>query len=161
VDFRASVNPDIVHDLNTFPYPFGDNQFDKIYASHIMEHLTNHIRFMEEIYRISKPGAEVIIRVPHFSGRSAWYDPTHVRAYSYYQFKYFSSQFRDHYGQCDFEITDVKLRYSRFHDRFWPVKLLAAVVNWLANLNVGICERAWCYWVGGFSEVFIRLEVVK
>ncbi|HPD46085.1 MAG TPA: class I SAM-dependent methyltransferase [Anaerohalosphaeraceae bacterium] len=84
VDFREYVKPTIVHDLNNFPYPLDDNMFDKVYASHVMEHLTDHIRFMEEIYRVSKSNAEIIIRVPHFSGRSAWCDPTHLRAYSYY-----------------------------------------------------------------------------
>ena len=42
------VNLDIVdyggnqiHDINTFPYPFPENNFDEIYASHILEHIVN------------------------------------------------------------------------------------------------------------------------
>lgn len=161
VDFRASVAPDILHDLNTFPYPFDDEQLDKIYASHIMEHLRDHIRFMEELYRVAKPNAQVIIRVPHFSGRSAWCDPTHVRAYSLYQFRYYSAGFRDHYGNCDFAVESVQLRYTRFHDRFLPVRIAAAIINRLAAWGPDFCERTWCYGVGGFSEVYATLKVKK
>ena len=68
VDFREEVNPTIIHNLFNFPYPFEDDSFDVIYASHIMEHMKDNISFMEELYRIAKPNAKVIIRVPHFSG---------------------------------------------------------------------------------------------
>lgn len=30
VDISAGHNPDIVHDLNKFPYPFKDNEFEFI-----------------------------------------------------------------------------------------------------------------------------------
>jgi predicted SAM-dependent methyltransferase len=71
---------DIIWDLNKFPWPFGDNEFDEIYAAHILEHLNDTVRAMEEIWRISKRGAKVIIKVPHFS--TTWFgNPTHVQAF--------------------------------------------------------------------------------
>ncbi len=110
VDFRPEVHPTIVHNLFNFPYPFEDNYFDVVYASHIMEHMKDNVEFMEEIYRIAKSGAKVIIRVPHFSGRSAWCDPTHLRAYSYYQFYYYLSNSRDHYGNCEFKVKKSRVK---------------------------------------------------
>ncbi len=89
VDIRPETKPTLVHDLSVFPYPLDDNSFDVIYISHVLEHLHDNIRVMEEIYRIAKPNAKVIVRVPHYSGRSAWGDPTHVRAMNLNTLKFF------------------------------------------------------------------------
>src|SRR3989304_8399998 len=72
IDFNKKMKPTVAHDLNKFPYPFPKNYFDKIYASHIIEHLKDTVRAMEELYRIAKPNASVIVRVPHFSSKDAW-----------------------------------------------------------------------------------------
>ena len=160
VDCRTDIKPDVVHDLAQYPYPFSDDSFDKIYASHVLEHLPDNIRFMEEIYRIGKPGGTAIIRVPHFSGRSAWCDPTHLRAYSYYQFTYYSPNSRDRYGNCNYVIEKVQLHYIRFPNNV-AAKALNGFFNFFANLNVNICEKLWCYWVGGFSEIYVGLRIVK
>ncbi|MFT5295183.1 MAG: SAM-dependent methyltransferase [Colwellia sp.] len=162
IDFAEEVNPTILYDLFKFPYPFENDTFDKVYASHIMEHMKDNIEFMEEIYRISKPDAEVIIRVPHFSGRSAWCDPTHLRAYSYYQFYYYgSSETASKYGNCEFKVNDIQLRYTRFPHGFFVTKILSPIINYLANLNLKLCEKLWCYWVGGFSEIIVKLQTIK
>lgn len=162
VDFRPEVSPTIIHNLFNFPYPFEDSSFDVIYASHIMEHMKDNIEFMEEIYRIAKPHAKVIIRVPHFSGRSAWCDPTHLRAYSYYQFYYYYSyDSGDHYANCEFKVNKVKLRYTRFSHGLFVDKILSPIINFLANSNIKLCEKTWCYWVGGFSEIYVELETIK
>jgi predicted SAM-dependent methyltransferase len=43
-----------IHNINSYPYPFGDNYFDEIYASHILEHLYNFHNSITELYRILK-----------------------------------------------------------------------------------------------------------
>lgn len=58
LDMNARVHPDVIHNLNTFPYPFKKNQFNKIIADNIFEHLNDIPKILEEIYRISKPGAQ-------------------------------------------------------------------------------------------------------
>ena len=126
-----------------------------------MQTVFENIEFMEEIYRIAKPNAKVIIRVPHFSGRSAWCDPTHLRAYSYYQFYYYSSNSRDKYGNCEFNVNKVELRYTRFPHGFFVSKIVSPVINFFANLNIKFCEKVWCYWVGGFSKIYVELEAIK
>lgn len=160
VDFRSETVPDIVHDLSEYPYPLEESSYDVVYASHILEHLPDNIRFMEEVYRICKHDGKVIIRVPHFSGRSAWCDPTHLRAYSYYQFYYYGDS-TDHYGDCFFDVNNFKLCYTRFPHGFFVTKMLSPTINFFASLNPKICEKTWCYWVGGFSEIIIEMRPVK
>lgn len=162
VDFRPEVNPTVVHNLSDFPYPFKDSSFDVIYASHILEHILDQVACMSELYRILKPGGTAIVRVPHYSGRSAWCDPTHQRAYSYYQFYYYDKDFRDHYGECDFKVKKVQLRYIRFvNHRNIAARIANRIVNFFANLNPKFCEKVWCYWVGGFSEIYVELKARK
>jgi len=67
LDWQSIVEPDINHDLNTFPYPFQDNSFELVEASHILEHLDRPFEVMKELHRILKPGGRLLIRVPHFS----------------------------------------------------------------------------------------------
>lgn len=46
LDFLKMDGVDVVHNLNKFPYPFEDNQFDEVYASHILEHLDDLAKVM-------------------------------------------------------------------------------------------------------------------
>jgi len=41
LDYLDGQGVDVVHDLEKFPYPFKDNTFDKVLASHIIEHVSN------------------------------------------------------------------------------------------------------------------------
>ena len=49
VDSNPESDADIIHDLNKFPYPFHDNEFDVIRCIDILEHLDDVVRVMEEI----------------------------------------------------------------------------------------------------------------
>jgi predicted SAM-dependent methyltransferase len=55
---------DVVHNLNKYPWPFKKDHFDYVYASHVLEHLSSIIDPMEEIWRITKPDAKVLVNSP-------------------------------------------------------------------------------------------------
>ena len=46
-------------------YPAKDNSFDFIFFNHVLEHIPNDVKALEEIYRITKPGGMVMIGVPN------------------------------------------------------------------------------------------------
>jgi len=75
--------------------PFPDNSADEIYASHIIEHLSNTIFIMKEIYRVLKPGSIITIRVPQFNTPVAIADPSHKTFWSFDKFKYFCKGFTE------------------------------------------------------------------
>jgi len=56
-----STKPDVVV-ANNEPYPFESNYFDAVYLGHVLEHIKwdSLPQFMDEIVRISKPGANVL-----------------------------------------------------------------------------------------------------
>lgn len=80
VDAFEICKPDVLHDLNKFPYPFSDNSADLITAFHVMEHLEDWWGAVGECARILKPGGRLEIRVPDPSSSTAitYRDHLHV-----------------------------------------------------------------------------------
>ncbi|MEM7108818.1 MAG: methyltransferase domain-containing protein [Bacteroidota bacterium] len=46
--------------------PFGADHFDAVMCNHVMEHVDDDIKAMQEIYRVLKPGGWAIMQVPFF-----------------------------------------------------------------------------------------------
>jgi predicted SAM-dependent methyltransferase len=69
----------IVHNLTHFPYPFEDNSVDAIFSSHFAEHLDGFERakFMDECWRILKPGGKMRLIHPYYKSVRAVQDFTH------------------------------------------------------------------------------------
>jgi len=69
------------------------------------------IKFMDECYRILKPGGKLTILTPYYSSMRAVQDPTHTRSMCEASFLYFNRQWRidnklDHYNiMCDFDFN--------------------------------------------------------
>lgn len=56
-DFKRPTKAKYVRwNLNKYPYPFKDKEFDFVIAAHIAEHLDDPLRFCQEIQRIGKRG---------------------------------------------------------------------------------------------------------
>lgn len=55
--------PNILHDLNR-GIPFKDNEVEEVYCSHLLEHVKNPYFILDEIYRVCKNRAGVVIIVP-------------------------------------------------------------------------------------------------
>lgn len=92
-----------------------DNSVDEFLLSHVIEHIHETLPFMQELYRIAKPGAKMTIRTPYGSSDDAWEDQTHVRPYFINSFLYFSqpAYWRADYGyRGDWQIKEIALRAS-------------------------------------------------
>ena len=46
--------------------PFEDDYFDVALCNHVLEHVTDDLKAMREIYRVLKPGGWAIMQVPFF-----------------------------------------------------------------------------------------------
>jgi predicted SAM-dependent methyltransferase len=75
--------PDVLHDLETFPWPWEDNSIKEIRLNHVLEHLGQitsvYLRIIKEIYRICAADADIYIAVPYPRHDDFLNDPTHVR----------------------------------------------------------------------------------
>src|SRR5258708_21691578 len=84
VDSAPECQPDLVVDLETFPWPWRDNSVSEIQLIHTLEHLgrepETYLRIWQEIWRVTEGGARIHITVPHPRHDNFMHDPTHVRA---------------------------------------------------------------------------------
>ena len=116
--------PDLLFDLETFPYPWKDNSVKEIEMRHVLEHLGQqteiYLKIIQEIYRICQPEAKVHITVPHHRSDRFYHDPTHVRPITPVGLSMFSQRLNKEwqaqgkaftllalYLDVDFELTHV------------------------------------------------------
>jgi SAM-dependent methyltransferase len=151
VDRNPNTSADVIADLDQFPYPFADSSFEQVRALHVIEHVGDVIRTMEEFHRLAARGGRVVIVTPHYTDFSSFCDPTHKWHLNSFSLRYFGEDNAGfgYYSAARFrEIsTHVKLlafwRYlgfellvnsSRRFRRFWEFYLCyivrGKVIEW-------------------------------
>lgn len=153
VDRVAATGPDVVHDLEVFPWPFEDNSFDEVRMKDVIEHLADIVRTMEEVHRISKPGAQVEIVTPHYSCPNSWTDPTHKHHLGYFSFDYFTRANEwDFYTGARFSLAKRYLKFfGNLKNNHW---------QWIANRWPRFYEEHLA-WVAPAWYIWVILKVEK
>jgi len=131
VDYSDRHDADVIHNLNVFPYPFMDEEFDEVYLDNVLEHLNDPMRVMEEIHRISKLGGQVKVIVPYFRSVWAFIDPTHqhffaVDSFAYYDPEHFICQ------KYDYVKTRFKVERVIFNETLssrWVKRMIIKLAN--------------------------------
>lgn len=167
VDFNKEVKADVYHDLDKFPYPFKDRQFEVILLDNTLEHVKDIFKCIDELWRISKPNAQILIYTPHFSGIYASKHLAHYHQFGIGSFDIYKkvsgldSGFNgERYGKARFEIIKQKLIY--FHHKGAEMRFLSKIpINWMFNFS-----RMWQLFLEKFSflrfdEVYYELKTIK
>lgn len=94
LDLVSQDHGTVVHDLEKGTLPFENNSFEKVRAVHVLEHLSQEamISILKEISRVSVPGAEIYIVLPHFLSWNA-VDLDHYRSGSRRTFSQFTAEY--------------------------------------------------------------------
>ena len=96
VDKFDTFAPDILWDLEVFPWPFETSSVNEILLNHSLEHMgaetSIFFAIIQELYRVSMPGATIRINVPHPRSENFINDPTHVRVVTPLSFRLFSKE---------------------------------------------------------------------
>lgn len=152
VDQFALPGVDVVHDLNSPPYPFADNSADQIHMNHVLEHVPDMMMVMEEIWRVLKPEGLLHIRVPHCTGMLAWNDPTHRRSFTTESFDYFGENGYSYYTAAKFKIVSRRLVH-RVRGGSW--------LQGFFDRHPTFAERRLAYLFGGIDELQVTLAAQK
>ena len=153
LDIKEGRGVDIVHDLNTFPYPFKDNYFDEINADNIFEHLQNPKLFIDELWRISKNNGFIHISTTHFSNWASWGDITHVRPFNSTSLDHVRNDRKYFNLLDDSKVCFVVKPYLKVNF------ILNPIIN-LKNATRCIFERTLCK-IFSVKELIFDLEVKK
>ena len=58
--------------------PFEDNAYDFIICNHVLEHIPDDTKAMEELYRVLAPGGTAIIQVPYDKNRETTFEDNSI-----------------------------------------------------------------------------------
>lgn len=96
LDADRRLQPDLVCTLGTDAIPLPDESIDLAVAWHVIEHIGRQgetkdwFFFWEDLYRVLRPGAALLLESPYYSSIWCWSDPTHTRAISEHSFLFFN-----------------------------------------------------------------------
>lgn len=146
---------DVVHDLNSKPWPWSECLFDKIVANDVIEHLDDFVQTMEELWRIMKPEALLEIRVPYMGSWSFYADPTHKRAFHETTFMHFDPsspycQHRSYYSTARFRIKSFSYVLAPFTPFF--------VIPKIGEFRV---KRRFSKLIVGFIGTFLMSNLIQ
>jgi SAM-dependent methyltransferase len=156
IDRNPASRADVLCELDRFPYPFRDSSFDAVQAVHVIEHVSDVIRTMEEFHRLVRKGGEVFIVTPHYTDFSSFCDPTHRWHLNSFSLRYFGE---DHggfgyYTSARFEEISVRVRllalwrwlgfellvnafprYRRFWEHYLCYVVRGKVIEWRLRVS--------------------------
>lgn len=135
IDILPLKGVDIVWDMEEFPWPLPDECVLTATASHVLEHINPakgiFLKFMDEVWRIMKPGGQFAFVVPHASSHGYQQDPTHVNMIN---------ETTMHYFDPDPEMRSMGPQLYNFY-RPKPWKIERQYYSPQANLEVLLTKR--------------------
>lgn len=123
VNFDTYVFPgvDVVAALDPFypQLPFADAEFDEIIAYHVLEHVANKPKIIEEVWRIARNNAIIKIKLPDRNHSDAFLDPTH---FSYWEVDtidfYLPGHQRNYYSHAKFGLLR---KHTTSREIYWEL----------------------------------------
>ena len=156
VDSNRDTAAGVIADINRGSLPFRDGVFEKIWVVHVIEHVADVIATIEELHRVARPGATIIVETPHYTDFSSFCDPTHRWHLNSFSFRYFTEE-----GGFSY-YSRRRLRQRRLQVkllRLWKLLGFEFAVNHSLMFRK-FWEHYLCFVIRGKAMVF-EFEVVK
>lgn len=108
--------------------PFADKTFDVVFCNHVLEHITDDSKAMQELFRVLKPGGFGIFQIPQDLNREKTYEDFNITL---------PTERAQHFGQYD----HVRIYGRDFFNRLRAVGFEVKEVNYSKNLSAETIER--------------------
>src|SRR6185437_3024368 len=157
IDRNRNTRADVIADLDQFPFPFRDGAFRELRAIHVIEHVSDVIRTMEEFHRLLAPGGRAVIVTPHYTDFSSFCDPTHRWHLNSFSLRFFGDDHGGYayYSHARFREISTRIRLLAFW-RYLGFELLVNHFRWFRRF----WEFYLCYLIRG-KVIEWQLEAVQ
>ncbi len=102
--------------------PFEDDSFDMIFCNHVLEHITDDKKAMQELYRVLKKGGTAILQIPQDYSRETTYEDFSITS---------PEERAKHFGQYD----HVRVYGSDYFDRLRSIGFKVEEVNYSQKIS--------------------------
>jgi SAM-dependent methyltransferase len=157
IDRNPRTKADVLCDLDRFPYPFRDSSFARLQAIHVIEHVSDVMRTMEEFHRLVRAGGTIFLATPHYTDFSSFCDPTHRWHLNSFSFRYFGSDNAGYGYYSNVRLREIKVRVRLL--ALWRYLGFELLVNASTRFR-RFWEHYLCYVVRGKVMEF-EFEVLK
>lgn len=157
LDRNPASRPDVLADLDSIPYPFRGDSFDEVRAVHVIEHVADVIRMIEEMHRLTRPGGRLHIVTPHYTDFSSFCDPTHRWHLNSYSLRYFGQDNAGYGYYSPVRLREISVRLKLLS--LWRYLGFEWLVNHWPRFR-RFWEHYLCFVVRG-KVIEWELEVVK
>ncbi len=131
----------VIHNMESFPYPFPSQYFDRIIMKNVIEHISRenmvNIKLMEEVYRLLKPDG--IFVASTCNGQMFYDDPNHKNPVYFNYWNFFREDYAlNYYSTSRFKMGEHKI-LSLNGIRY--INILKPIFSWLYIKNPTSTER--------------------
>ncbi len=168
LDSAALAGVDVVHNIEKLPLPFSDNEFDYILAQDVLEHV-DYMPILKDLHRILKHNGTLAVRVPHFTSKNNFIDPTHKKLFSISTWDFFVKNSlrankrieKERAYYFDFAFRQTRTRQIIF-EKSSHIFFYNRIIEWFINLSPQIQIY---YESSGWSRLFpaenLYIELIK
>ncbi len=108
--------------------PFKDNEFDVVLCNHVLEHVLDDKKAMQELYRVLKKGGLGIFQIPQDLTRKKTYEDASIRS---------TKERARHFGQYD----HVRIYGLDYFDKLRAVGFKVEEIDYSKTLTAKRCEK--------------------
>lgn len=106
--------------------PFKDNEYDFILCNHVLEHIPNDTKAMEELFRVLKPGGTAILQIPQELSRAETFQDDSItdpkeRAKIFGQYDHVRIYGRDYFAKL--RSVGFKVREVDYTSKLTPAEV--------------------------------------
>jgi hypothetical protein len=131
---------------------------------HFMEHISDLVSVMEEVWRVCKNGATVTIGVPYYTSVGAFRDPTHKRFFTFDTFDHFTDTkgLPSFYSYAKFKILAKRLLFYPSNSNFYGKARFLHMMpfQYIANCFPYFYEHSLLKLFAA-RDFYVELEVIK
>lgn len=134
LDIAALPGVNVVHNIEKLPLPFEDSFFDEVLCQDILEHI-EYIPVLRDIHRIMKDGGKLTVRVPHFTSKNNYVDPTHRKLFSVATLAFFVKEGNVKMPKCNYYFDFHFAKFEKGTISFSRKYIYNIPIEFLINLH--------------------------